>query len=83
MLERIFTYARSTRPHIFNKSGGIKEKMAAQTSGISSFGWYGTILDLSKEYKSIEYIKLLNMWDFMDILNREQANNQYKELLSK
>lgn len=83
MFNRVFAHAKSTRPAIFVKGGSVKSKIAAKNSGLSEQGWYGNIIDLSKEYGSLEYVKKLNMWEFMDILNKDQINNLYQIELSK
>jgi len=83
LLKNVFTFAKNTRPAIFAGGGSVKSKAAAKSSGLSESGWYGTILDLSKEFRSIEYVKKLNLWEFFDLINREQVNNLYQIELSK
>jgi len=82
LLNRVFSYAKRTRGAIFAKSTDIKAHIAAKSSGLNEQGWYGTILDLSKEY-GLETVKKMNVWDFLDIVNRQATLNIYQNELMK
>jgi len=72
------------------QSAGIKSKKATINSGLDSFGWYGTILEISQDkvfdisgYNSIQSTGLSNVHDFLTYASYKKSVNTAENNLAK
>lgn len=56
---------------------------ASEGSGINSFGWYGSVMDMAGTPDRLRAIESSNVIDFFVILSYNKAKAKYNELYQK
>jgi len=73
-------------PNLYKK-GDAKSSRASNTSGLSDFGWYNSIMTIAQMgvlnqqgLTPLESVKQSNLYDFMTVLSNMRANNDFQKV---